>query len=45
MSKHKQASESSLGAEVDHQPSLAVNAHAGRVQGAYKDSYFQFQFR
>lgn len=38
MCKNKQASEPSLGAEVDDQSPLAIYAHAGRVQGTYKNS-------
>lgn len=32
MRLHEQAPETSLGAEVDHQTSLLVDAHAGRIQ-------------
>lgn len=38
MCKHKQASESSLGAEVDNQSPLAIYTHAGRVQCTYENS-------
>lgn len=41
MCKHKQASESSLSAEVDYQFSMAVYTHAGWVQGTCKDSLRQ----
>lgn len=41
MCKNKQASEPSLGAEVDDQSPLAIYAHAGRVQGTYKNSQWQ----
>lgn len=36
MPRDKQASEASFGAEVDHQASLLVNTHAGRVERACK---------
>lgn len=41
MCKNKQASEPSLSAEVDDQSPLAIYAHAGRVQGTYKNSQQQ----
>lgn len=36
--EHKQASESSLCAEVNHQLSLDIYTHAGWVKSTYKDS-------
>ncbi len=37
--KHKQASKSSLRAEVDYKPSLSIYTHAGRVQCTCKDTH------